>query len=290
MDEEALAATAEETVATTANTFRKTFADTLGATSLSSVLSALLVFLICLVFIRIVTRITERLIRGTKLDDTLKGFCLTAVRAVLWAMAIIICAGALGIPTASLVALVSVIGLALSLSVQNIMSNLFSGMTLLITKPFAAGDYVTIGESSGTVRTVGLFYTVLDTLDNKRVSIPNSDVTAASLVNFSKEPLRRVDFTFSASYDSPTGEVKAAVLQAAAGDERILSDPAPPCVLLSKFGESSIEYIVRVWCKNEDYWDVYYGMNERVRESFNERGVVMTYNHLNIHMIKENDV
>ena len=290
MDESDLAAAAEETVVTTANTFKKTFADTLGMTSLSSVLSAVLVFLICLVFIRIVTRITERLVRGTKLDDTLKGFCVTAVRAVLWAMAIIICAGALGIPTASLVALVSVIGLALSLSVQNIMSNLFSGMTLLITKPFAAGDYVTVGESSGTVRTIGLFYTVLDTFDNKRISIPNGDVTAASLINYSMEPLRRVDFTFSASYDSPTEDVRAAVLEAAAADERILSEPSQPSVVLSKFGESSIDYFVRVWCKTEDYWDVYYSMNERVRESFNERGVVMTYNHLNIHMIKENDV
>ena len=290
MDESDLAATAEETVATTANTFRKTFADTLGMTSLSSVLSAVLVFLICLIFIRVVTRIIGRLIRGSKIDETLKGFILTAVKAVLWALAIIIVAGALGIPTASLVALVSVVGLALSLSVQNIMSNLFSGMTLLITKPFAAGDHVSIGSSSGLVRSIGLFYTVLDTFDNKRISIPNGDVTAASLINYSMEPLRRVDFTFSASYDSKTEDVKAAVLQAAAGDERILSEPQPPFVVLSKFGDSSIEYIVRVWCKNEDYWDVYFGMNERVRESFQEHGVEMTYNHLNIHMIKEKDV
>ena len=285
IEDSELAATAEETVATAANTFRKTFADTLGMTSLSSVLSAALVFLICLVFIRVVTRIVDRLVRRSKLDDTLKSFIRTAVKAVLWALAIIICAGALGIPTASLVALVSVTGLALSLSVQNIMSNLFSGMTLLITKPFAAGDYVTIGSSSGLVRSIGLFYTVLDTFDNKRISIPNGDVTAASLINYSMEPFRRVDFTFSASYDSPTEDVKAAMLHAAAGDERILSEPQPPSIVISKFGESSIEYFVRVWCKTEDYWDVYYSMNERVRESFAEYGVVMTYNHLNVHMM-----
>ena len=260
--------------------------ESLGLSGGKVIISAIIVFLVCLIAIKILMKAVEKLLsRSKKMDTVLQGFLKTVVRIALWALAIVIIAGTLGIPTASLVAVISIAGLALSLSVQNILANLFSGITLLITKPFGAGDLIDVGANTGVVKTVGLFYTVLDTLDNRVVSIPNSDVTAASVVNYSRNPLRRVDMTFNASYDDSTEAVRAAILEAAQADEKILADPAP-FIVIGQYKESSVEYIVRLWCKNADYWDVYFGMNERVRERFAADGVHMTYNHINVHMVQ----
>ena len=262
----------------------KAFTASLG---LSKLLPAVITLAICLLAIWLLTKLTDKLLnRSRRIDGTLGGFIRSAVRGVMWILTVIIVADALGIPTTSLVALVSVAGLALSLSVQNIMSNLFSGITLLITKPFVAGNFVDISGKTGVIKSMGLFYTVMDTVDNMVVNIPNSDVTAASVINYSAEELRRVDMKFSASYDDATEDVKAAILEAAAEDGRILGEPAP-FVAISEYKGSSIEYVVRLWCKNTDYWDVYFGMNERVRSAFDRNGVSMTYEHMNVHILEK---
>ena len=259
----------------------------LGISSLNALLSAIVTLVVCIIAIKLITNIVDKLLsRSTKLDATLRHYLGSGVRTLLWILAVIIVANALGINTTSLVALVSVAGLALSLSVQNVMSNLFSGITLLIAKPFSSGDFVEVAGKTGVIKAVGLFYTQLDTLDNIAISIPNGDVTAGSVVNYSREPLRRVDRTFTASYDSATKDVKAAILDAIAKDGRILSDPAP-FVRLLEYKGSTVEYVVRVWCKNADYWDVYFDLNENVRECFARNGVAMSYEHVNVHMIEK---
>ncbi|MBR4953562.1 MAG: mechanosensitive ion channel family protein [Oscillospiraceae bacterium] len=259
---------------------------TLGATVVTTILRAILIFVICCVAIRIIKALLKKVLLKTNLDATLEGFVLTAANVVLWVLAIIIVATTLGIDTATLVAAVSVVGLALSLAVQNIMANLFSGLTLLFTRPFKAGDYVAAAGNEGTIQSIGLFYTVIKTPDNKVISIPNGDVTAASIINYSTEDTRRIAFTFSASYDCPTEKVRTALLEAAAADSRILPDPAP-VVYLSEYKDSCIDYSLRIWVKNDDYWDVYFKMNESVRESFERNGIEMTYNHLNVHIIEK---
>ena len=271
---------------------KSSFFDTIGELkvgeiSVSSILSAILTFLICLIVIRILSvGVKKALEKSKKLDDTLRGFVLSAVKAALWVVAGIIVANALGIDSASLVAVVGIVGLALSLSVQNILSNLFSGLTLLITKPFTAGEYVEVAGKNGVVKSVGLFYTQLDTLDNVAVSIPNGDVTASSVSNYSREPLRRVDRVFTVAYDNDAEAVKAAVLQAAAKDPRILADPAP-FVRLLEYKGSTVDYVARVWCKGADYWDVYFNLNENVRGSFAENGVKFSYEHVNVHIVEK---
>ena len=267
--------------------FINEFLSSIGLAGASRIVSAIVIFLICLIAIKVVTVVVGKMLdKSKKLEGTLKGFVKTALKIVLWALAIIIVAGSLGIDTASLVAVLSIAGLALSLSVQNVMSNLFSGITLLLTRPFVQGDLIEVGANLGTVKSVGLFYTVIDTLDNRVVTIPNGDVTAASIVNYSRNPLRRVDFTFNASYESSTESVKAAILEAIAEDSRI-SDFQPPFVVVGAYKESTVEYIVRVWCDNADYWDVYFGLNERVRESFARNGVKMSYAHVNVHVVND---
>ncbi len=266
--------------------FFTNLATTLGISSLSLVLKAVLTFLICLIAVKAISAILSKLIdRSKTLDGALKGFLKTAIKIALWAVAIVIVAGTLGIDTASLVAVISIAGLALSLAIQNIMSNLFAGITLLVTRPFLAGDYVDIGANSGVVRSVGLFYTVIDTLDNKVVSIPNGDVIATAVTNYSTNELRRVDLTFTASYDCSTEDVKKAILKAITSCDKVLEDPAPFVAILN-YNDSNIEYTARSWVKAADYWDAYFYINEKVRETYAEAGVKMTYNHLNVHLDK----
>ena len=258
----------------------------IGSMALSTLISAVLTFITCFIVMQIILKTLERILgRANKIDGTLKGFIHSDVKIILWILTGIIVAGALGIPTTSLVALISIAGLALSLSVQNILSNLFSGLTLLVSKPFKSGDYVEVGGRNGIIKSVGLFYTQLNTLDNVSINIPNSDVTGTTVINYSREPLRRVDRVFSAAYESSTEDVKAAVFEAISRDEKILRDPAP-FVRLSEYKDSCIEYTVRVWCKCADYWDVFFNLNENVRDCFAEKGVEMTYNHMNVHILE----
>ena len=258
----------------------------IGSMALSTLISAVLTFITCFIVMQIILKTLERILgRANKIDGTLKGFIHSAVKIVLWILTGIIVAGALGIPTTSLVALISIAGLALSLSVQNILSNLFSGLTLLVSKPFKSGDYVEVGGRNGIIKSVGLFYTQLNTLDNVSINIPNSDVTGTTVINYSREPLRRVDRVFSAAYESSTEDVKAAILEAISRDEKILQDPVP-FVRLSEYKDSCIEYTVRVWCKCADYWDVFFNLNENVRDCFAEKSVEMTYNHMNVHILE----
>ena len=257
----------------------------LAAPLVANILSAVVAALVCWIVIKIISRILFNVFEKTHFERGMKNFLLSAARVGLWSIAVIIIAGALGVEVASLVAVLSVAGLALSLSVQGIMTNLFSGVTVLATHPFVVGDYVELNGVSGTVANIGLFYTSVKTVDNKVISVPNSEITSAKVINYTHEALRRVDLTFSASYDNGTEQVKEALLSAARADSRVLTDPAPFAGILS-YKDSCIEYVLRSWVKSGDYWDVYFALNESVRESFARAGVEMTYNHLNVHVVK----
>ena len=259
----------------------------IGTMPLSTLFGALITFLVCLVVISIILKIVGRALNNAKkMGRTMKNFLLSAVKIALWVIAVIIIAGELGIPTASLVALLSVAGLALSLSVQGLLGNLFSGLTLLMTHPFAEGNFVEVAGKTGVVKSIGMLYTTISTLDNVVISIPNSDVVGSAINNYSADPLRRVDMLFCAAYSEPTEKVKSAIMEVIQADSRILEDPAP-FVALNEYKDSVVEYVVRVWVKNADYWDVHFALNEKVRESFARNGVAMSYAHVNVHLVEK---
>ena len=256
-----------------------------GNLALDTIVSGLLTLIVCYIAIRIVKAVVGKALgKASKLDAPVKNLITKAVTIVLWALTVIIVAGAFGINSASLVALLGVAGLALSMSVQGLLGNFFSGILLLINKPFKEGDFIEAGDKVGVVKNIGFFNTTINTLDNVTMAVPNGDLTGATVKNYSKEPLRRVDMTFCTSYDVSTEDAKKAILDAVAMDSRILSDPAP-FVRLGAYKGSVVEYIVRVWCKNADYWDVHFDLNENVRECFKANGVAMSYEHLNVHVI-----
>jgi small conductance mechanosensitive channel len=184
----------------------------------------------------------------------------------------------------SVVALASVLTLAVSLALQNALSNLIGGFTLLYTKPFHSGDFVEIAGQSGTVQEIGLTYTKLATADNKSVSIPNSAVTAAEIVNYTVLGTRRVSVEISASYDAPTQAVLEALREAGNVPTRL--EEKAPFAALNSYGDSAINYVLHVWCTADDYWTTLFAVNEKVREVFAAKGIEMTYPHLNVHLDK----
>ena len=193
-------------------------------------------------------------------------------------------ASSLDIDVTCIVALASVLTLAVSLSLQNMLTNVIGGFTILSTHPFHSGDYVEIAGQSGTVQEINMTYTRLATFDNKLISIPNSAVVAAQIVNYSAADTRLVDIPVSASYDAPTQKVIDALVLARTMDNVHLTPAPSACV--SSYGDSAIAYTLRVWVKTEDYWDVYFALTQRVKDVFDEQGITMTYPHLNVHLDK----
>ena len=255
----------------------------LGSVSLATLLNTALLLLLCVVVGRILLAIASRLLSRGRLEPGLRDFLRQALRVTLWFLTILIVAGSLGIQTASLVAVFGVVGLALSLSIQGLLSNLFSGITLLGIKPFVIGNYVDIGGMAGTVTAVGLFYTTLTTLDNKVVFIPNGDVTASKVVNYSREPTRRVELRVRADYGTDAAAVTAALLEAARGTAQALADPAP-FAGISEFQESTAEYLLWVWVQGGDFIPAGFALRDAVCESFARHGIRMAYPHVQVHL------
>ena len=258
----------------------------IGGFSLGNILAAALIFLVCLAVIKLAVRLTRRALDKSKLDAPVKRAIVNFERVVLWVTALLMIMGKLNISTASLVALVSVAGLALSLSLQNTLSNVFAGITLLVTRPFKPGDFVEAGTTSGTVTRMGLFYVTLLTYDNKEIHVPNSDIAASRLTNYTAEPTRRVDLNFGLEYGCAADEVRAALLAAAKEDARVLPEPEP-AVVVSAYLSSSVQYTLRCWALTADYWAVYYALNESARRHLEAAGLSLAFDRLDVRIVKD---
>lgn len=246
--------------------------------------AAVVILVIGVLIIRVIMRLIEASLSKSRLEKAAHSLILSLARAAMYILLFLIAASTLGIDVSSIVALASVLTLALSLSLQNMVSNIIGGFTILYTHPFHSGDYVEIAGQGGTVREINMTYTVLATPDNRVVSIPNSAVVAAQIVNYSSADSRRVEITVSASYDAPTQKVLDALVQAGTVDN-VLLEPAPAAVI-TDYGDSAIGYSLRLWVKPEDYWDVHFLVMQRIKDIFDQQGIEMTYPHLNVHLDK----
>ena len=256
----------------------------LAGTAVSKAVPAVLILVVGLLVIRIVMAVVKKLLDNTKLEKAAHGLVKSVARVVLYLLLGLILAGSLGIDVTSVVALASVLTLAVSLSVQNLLTNVLGGFTLLYTKPFASGDYVEVAGKGGTVQEISMTYTKLATPDNKIISIPNSSVVSGDIINYSVAGVRRVDVAVRAVYSEPSQKVIDALIQAGTVD-KVLLDPAPFAAIAS-YGESAIEYTLRVWTKAEDYWDVFFAVNQNVKNIFDEQGIKMAYPHMHVYMEK----
>lgn len=254
----------------------------LDSISLTKIVTALVLLVVCLLMTKLILKGQDKLLGRSKLDKSLHGLTRSFTKILLLFITVMVVAGSLGIDTSSLLAVLSVAGLAASLALQDSLSNLASGINILLTKPFVVGDFVTAGTYSGTVQEIRIAYTQLSTPENQVVMIPNRTVTASVIINYSTQSKRRLDLTVSASYDAPT-ELVLEALREAAAIPQVLPDE-PSMFRLSGYGDSAINYLLRVWTTTADYWDAYFDILERVRTSFEARGIEMTYPHLNVHM------
>ena len=249
----------------------------LGIISVGALLGAVVTLVVCILAVRIITVLLRRVLGKTTLEQRVSKYIVSTVRFVLWVVTVLIVAQQLGIPVTSLVALFSVVSLAVSLAVQNVLANVAGGLVLLVTKPFTVGDYIDTPSGEGTVREMSLTYTFLETMEGQRLAVPNSTLSSG-----------RLQHKITASYDDAVADVRKACLTAVGRTANVLADPAP-VVYVSSYGESSIEYIVRCWTRTEDYWPAHYQLLEEIRTAFDEAGVEMCYNHLNVHIIEKKE-
>lgn len=246
---------------------------------------AVIASVFCLLVIKILLKLTDRALRRVHLDKTLKKLIRGGLKALLLFVGVIVVLGCLGIPVTSLVALLSVIGLALSLAVQNFLSNVAGGLQLLVSKPFQIGDYVEAGDCAGTVQEIGLFYTKLNTTDNKLVQLPNSGIVSQNIINYSSEDRRQVELRLSASYDAPPELVRRVLGNLVEAHPLAYREPAP-LIHVYAYRDSAIEYLVRVWCENSNYWTVYFDLMDSVKPVLDRAGIEMTYPHINVHLME----
>lgn len=245
---------------------------------------ALLIFFLGFFVVKILLRIIAKTLGRSKLEKAAHTLILAVARVTLYSLLLLITASKLGIDVTGIVALASVLTLAISLSVQNTLTNVISGFTLLYTKPFSSGDFVEVAGQSGSVEEIGLTYTKLNTPDNKRVSIPNSAVTSAQIVNYTTLGTRRVAVEIGVSYNTPTQLVLDALREAGNVPTRL--EEKEPFAAMLGYNDSTIQYVLHVWCTADDYWTTLFAVNEKIRETFGEKNVELTYPHLNIHMDK----
>ena len=272
----------EEEIETLGSTFSK-LPDKLTLWNLAYIFA---IIVVAVVVSRIIVALVNRALGKSKLDPALIRIVRTIVKFVVGVVCILLICETLGVEVTSLIALFSVIGLALSLAAQGVLANLAGGITILGARPFKVGDFVEMDGVKGVVKEVTLMYTKVDTTDNRLVYIPNKIVSETKVQNFSKEPTRRIELTFSTSYDSPIDKVKEAVRSMLAADPLTLAEPEP-IVGVAKYGASAIEYNLWVWCKGEDYWPAFYSVTEGLKKALDAAGLEMTYDHLNVHMVEK---
>lgn len=255
-----------------------------GSLFFKKLMGTVLILVIGVLVIRVIMRLITAALEKSHLEKAAHSLILSLARAAMYILLFLIAASQMGVDVSSIVALASVLTLALSLALQNMVSNLIGGFVILYTHPFHSGDYVEIAGQGGTVKEISMTYTVLATPDNRIISIPNSAVAAAQVVNYSSADSRRVELMVTASYDAPTQKVLDALVLAGTVDNALLN-PAPSAVIVS-YDDSAIRYSLRIWVKPGDYWDVYFQVNQRIKDVFDQQGIEMTYPHLNVHLDK----
>lgn len=218
-----------------------------------------------------------------RMDPGLATFTSSAAKVVLYILLVLILMGVLGVETTSFLALFTSGGVAVALAFQGAVSNLAGGVMILLFHPFRVGDYIETTDLAGTVKEINVLYTVITTPDNKRVTVPNGTLTNMAITDYSAETTRRVDLTFSAAYSSDIDKVKAVMLREAGAHEKVLKTPEPQARLKAQ-SASSLDFILRVWCRPEDYWDIFYDLNESVKKAFDQNGIVIPFPQVDVHV------
>lgn len=253
--------------------------------AIPSMLVALLVFVFGVIVVKIILRIVRRAMKRSNIDNAAKNFLVSFIKIILYINIVIIVLSLLKVPMSSIITIFGAAGLAVSLALQNCLSNLAGGFIILFSKPFVAGDILEIDGFVGKVDTISILYTKIITFDNKTVFIPNGKVSEGKIINYTESPTRRIDLKFDISYAADYQKARELILTAAADNKLILKSPEP-LVRMSAHSDHSVAIDVLVWVNNDDYFNVRYSMIESVKSSFDENGIEIPFSQLDVH-IKE---
>jgi small conductance mechanosensitive channel len=249
------------------------------------VLLAILILIVGLIIINAFGRFLKKVMTMRDMDATLVPFLTGLIKTLLKIMLIISVVDIVGIKTTSFVAVLGAAGLAVGLALQGSLSNFAGGVLIMIFKPYRVGDYVEVSGQAGTVRQVLIFNTVLTTPDNVRVTVPNGPASAGTIVNYSAEDNRRMDLVFGIGYDDDLEVAKNILKEMTQADERILTDPAP-FIAVKELADSSVNLVVRIWCKKEDYWDIHFDWQSNVKLRFDKEKISIPYPQTDVHLDK----
>ena len=252
-----------------------------------TLLNTILVLVIGYVLSKLILSLTKRAIQKTRLDPVCHKFILSVLKITLYTLVIII-ASSNYVNTSSLVAALSVVGVAVSLAVKDSLSNVAGGFILLFTKPFKVGDFVEIDGLSGSVQSITILQTKLLSFDNKALFIPNGQVAADKIINYSAEENRLLAIPFSIAYEADLLKAKQILKTIVESEEMALSEPAPQFVV-TEHADSAIKISVRVWVKTSDYWALNFRLLERVKLEFDKNGISIPFNQLDIHIVKNEE-
>lgn len=226
-----------------------------------------------------------RLIKAS-VDKAVAGFASSILYALLFAGVALMALGQIGVQTTSFIAILGAAGLAVGLALQGSLSNFASGVLIILLRPFRSGDFIDAGGQMGTVNRIELFHTYLKTPDNRVIIVPNSSIMNGSIVNFSREATRRLDLIIGISYDSDIRLAKQIMQEIVDADERVLKDPA--ClIVVSELGDSSVNFFLRPWVASADYWTVRASLLEKIKYTFDERGIGIPYPQMDVHVHKQ---
>ncbi len=248
-------------------------------------IGAILVFIIGSWIIKIIMKNISKFLDGRNIEDSLKPFLKSLLAILLRVMLVISVLGMVGIEMTSFIAILGAAGLAVGMALSGTLQNFAGGVMILLFKPFKVGDFIDAQGHMGSVKEIQIFNTILTTPDNKTIIIPNGGLSNSSMTNFSTEPLRRVDWTFGIGYGDKVKTAREVITKLASEDPRILKDPAL-FIGLAELGDSSVNFAVRAWVKAEDYWGVFFDMNEKVYNVFDQEGLNIPYPQMDVHLHK----
>ncbi len=258
------------------------FASTAGLRLVGALLILIFGFKIC----KLLIKLLKKSHFFEKMDGGVQTFLSSLLNIVLKIMIVLSAIALLGVPMTNFVALLASAGVAIGASLQGSLSNLAGGIMILMFKPFQVGDYIDTAEGSGTVTEVTILYTILTTPDNRRIVIPNGAISNEAITNYSYHDHRRLDLTFSVSYDADVEVVKNLLLETARAHSLVLSEPDVPFCRLAEHGESSLNFALRVWVKSENYWQVNFDLKEAVKKALDENGIEIPYPQIDVHIDK----
>lgn len=248
-----------------------------------NIVIALAIFVVGRWIGKAIAGLMEKALLSRSIDKAVVSFLGSIVYSLIMVAVLLMALSHIGVQTTSFIAILGAAGLAVGLALQGSLANFASGVLIIIFRPFKAGHFIEAGGVMGTVDKIEIFQTVLKTPDNKRVIIPNAQISGGAITNFSAEPTRRVDLVIGISYDSDLKKAKTLLADILANDERVLAEPAPT-IVIGELADSSVNILVRPWVDAADYWGVYWDTLEKVKLTFDEQGIGIPYPQMDVHI------